>query len=368
MEIRVNVSTARRLRWTRTEFGLATVLLTATLTACTKEGDARQAQEPVSSDLPAVLATVGDQQITLADVRARVGTPLATLETQYQRARSKLVDSTLQLMLNEKIIQLEAAKTGKTAEELLAAEVGGSLEPGDVEIAAWYEDNQLRLGGRSLESIRPQIAEYIRVQRRRDAAQKLEQRLSKDLNVTVNFEPYQLVLDNEGAPTLGKEGAPVQVVEFSDFQCPFCQRFAPTLKRLAQEFGDRVHIVYRQYPIPSLHPNAIKAAEASLCANEQGKFWELHDVMFAEQERLDVTDLKEKAGRLGMNRKAFDSCLDSGRYVERVQKDMQEGLRIGITGTPAVFVNGNALDGGAVPYETVTAAVQRELTRAQRRQ
>jgi protein-disulfide isomerase len=184
--------------------------------------------------------------------------------------------------------------------------------------------------------------------------------------VTVNFKPYRLAFTNEGAPALGKKGAPVEVVEFSDFQCPFCQRFAPTLKRVEQEFGDKVYIVYRQYPIPSLHANAIKAAEASLCAHEQGKFWELHDLMFAEQDRLDVTNLKEKARRLGMNQSRFNSCLDSGRYVEQVQKDQQEGARTGMTGTPAVFVNGIEIPGGAVSYEVVREAIQKELTRSQR--
>ena len=156
------------------------------------------------------------------------------------------------------------------------------------------------------------------------------------------------------------------MVEFSDFQCPYCQGFAPTLKRIEKEYGEKVLIAYRQYPIPSLHPNAFKAAEASLCANEQGKFWELHDVMFAEQQQLSVSDLKEKARRLGMNSKNFDGCLDSGRYVEQVQNDQKEGVRVGITGTPTVFINGILVEGGAVPFETIASIINRELARADR--
>jgi protein-disulfide isomerase len=130
-----------------------------------------------------------------------------------------------------------------------------------------------------------------------------------------------------------------------------------------QKYGDQVRIVYRQYPIPSIHPFAFKAAEASLCANEQGKFWDLHDSMFANQTKLSVTDLKQRAGELGMDRKKFDTCLDTGRYVEQVQRDMAEGARVGITGTPAVFINGVELKGGAVPFETVAAAIDQELRR-----
>ena len=175
-----------------------------------------------------------------------------------------------------------------------------------------------------------------------------------------------MTFNNEGAPTAGKAGAAVTVVEFSDFQCPFCARFVPTLQRIKQDFGDRVEVVYRQFPLVSIHPNAFKAAEASLCASEQGKFWEIHDMMFAEQDRLSVRELKQMPGRLGMNQSKFDACLDSGQYVEQVQNDLAEGNRAGITGTPAVFVNGIELEGGAVSYEEAAQAIERELARAAR--
>jgi protein-disulfide isomerase len=155
----------------------------------------------------------------------------------------------------------------------------------------------------------------------------------------------------------------VTLIEFSDFQCPFCRQFAPTIHQINKNYGDKIQIVYRQYPIPSLHPFAFKAAEASLCAHEQGKFWGLHDMMFAEQERLTVTDLKDKAGRLGMDKAKFTSCLDTGKYTEQVQRDMQEAVRAGATGTPAIYVNGVEVPGGAVPYNTIAAAIERELAR-----
>jgi protein-disulfide isomerase len=122
-----------------------------------------------------------------------------------------------------------------------------------------------------------------------------------------------------------------------------------------------VRIVYRQFPLTNLHPFAFKAAEASLCANEQGMFWQMHDAMFADQQKLSVTDLKQTARRLGMNGKSFDACLDSGRYVEQVQNDQKEGSRIGVNGTPAMFINGVAVEGGAVPYSVLEAAIQKEL-------
>ena len=162
---------------------------------------------------------------------------------------------------------------------------------------------------------------------------------------------------------MGAAGAPVTLVEFSDFDCPFCGRFHPTLKQLSQKFGDKLRVVYRQYPITSLHPNAFKAAEASLCAHDQDKFWEMHDVMFQEQGRLSIRELKEKAGRIGLDAKKFDGCLDSGRYTGKVQDDLGEGGRVGVTGTPALFVNGVPVEGGAVSIEVISKLIEKELAK-----
>jgi protein-disulfide isomerase len=350
---------------------LGCLVLSAGLIGCSDQKAAAASSPPsrgASADatMPEVLATVGDEQITMADVRARVGDDLDQNETRYRVQQHKLVENALQEILRERVLGAEAKKQGKTVDQLMEAEVGGTLEPTEVEIATWYKENRARTGGRTLEQVRPQVADFLRDERRREAAEKLEARLNKERNIKINLEPYRVTLNNEGAPAMGPANAAVTLVEFSDFQCPFCGRFAPTLKQIEQNFGDRVRIVYRQYPIPNLHPNAMKAAEASLCANDQGKFWEMHDLMFQEQKQLAVRELKAKAGRLGLDQKKFDSCLDSGRYTEQVQEDMKAGSRVGVTGTPALFVNGVRVEGGAVPYETVAKAIEKELARAAR--
>jgi len=337
------------------------------LTGCS-EGSAREKTSPVQqqgtalSDNGALLATIGDERITMADVRARAADPLDQLETQYQLAKTKIVSSSLDTLLQERLLSAEAKKTGKSIDELIAAEAGpGGATPTDREIADWYQQNPTRTGGRALDQIRPQIAEYLRTERRKSAAHKLEDRLRAEHKVTVSYQPFRLQFQNAKAPTLGKSDAPVTLVEFSDFQCPYCQAAAPTLKQVAEKYGDKVQIVYRQFPLPSLHPFALKAAEASLCANEQGKFWQLHDAMFKDQTKLAVSDLKQTARRLGLDGKKFDDCLDSGRYVEQVQNDQKEGQRIGVTGTPAIFINGVYVEGGSVPFPTIEALIQKEL-------
>ena len=357
----------------------AALLLCGSATGCTSD-KAASAQPSVTTsaggtasgrgsdaDLPEVLASIGDVRITMADVEVRAGEALEQNEVKYQLARHKLVEDALEAILRDSVLGAEAKKQGKTVDDLIEAEAGGSLEPSDVEVATWYQENRARTGNRPLETIRPQIAAHLRNQRRKAAIVKLEERLNQERRVVVNLQPYRLQIDNEGAATKGRADAPVTLVEFSDFQCPFCGRFYPTLKQLEKSYGNNLRIIYRQYPLTSLHPNAFKAAEASLCANEQGKFWELHDAMFEDQDRLAVKDLKETAGRLGLDRKKFEACLDTGRYTERVQQDLAEGTKLGVTGTPALFVNGVPLDGGAVSYEVASEVIDRELARTRPR-
>lgn len=359
-----------RRKWPLGNGSLVSVAVAAALlaaAACTRESAAKS--EPVrtsaaSDSGTAVLATVGDEKITMGDVRDRSGDQLAKLETQYQVMKSKIIGAALDSILREKTLTDEAKKSGKSVDEMIAAEAGpGGFEPSDAEIGAWYKDNTSRVGNRTLDQVRSQIADLLRNDKRKAAEQKLQDRINAERKVTVAYQPYRLHFDNAKAPTFGKPDAPVTLVEFSDFQCPFCRAAAPALRQVENKFGDKVQIVYRQFPIPSLHPNAFKAAEASLCANEQGKFWEMHDVMFEDQSKLAVSDLKQTARKLGMDGKKFDACLDSGRYVEQVQNDQRDGQRIGVNGTPAIFINGVLVDGGSVPYSTLEAKIQKELQR-----
>ena len=166
------------------------------------------------------------------------------------------------------------------------------------------------------------------------------------------------------APFLGAENAPVVIHEFSDFQCPFCQRLTATLEQLKSAYGDDVRLVFKDYPLPN-HAQAFKAAEAGHCALEQDKFWELHDAMFENQDALEVEDLKRHAGMLGMDQTAFDACLDSGRHAARVNANLREGQEVGVSSTPTVFVNGRAVL-GAAPYALFEQVIEEELERSRR--
>lgn len=159
----------------------------------------------------------------------------------------------------------------------------------------------------------------------------------------------------------GDFGALVTLILFDDFECPFCLRFEPTLKQVLADYQGKVRLVFRHYPLP-FHQNAQKAAEASECASEQGKFWEMHDKIFAANEKgtMGVETWKQDAKDLGLNATKFNDCLDSGKYASKISADLAEGQATGVTGTPASFINGELVS-GALPYENIKAIIESKL-------
>ena len=174
--------------------------------------------------------------------------------------------------------------------------------------------------------------------------------------------PVRTEVATAGYPARGPATAPVTIVEFSDFECPFCGRLFPTLKAVENLYLDRVRIVYRQFPLRRIHPLAQKAAEASLCAHEQGRFWQMHDSLFGDQEHLTVDALKARAVELKLDTTAFNACLDSGKQAAAIDKDLAEGAKAGVTGTPAMFINGRMIV-GAQPFTAIQAVIDDELQR-----
>ena len=168
---------------------------------------------------------------------------------------------------------------------------------------------------------------------------------------------------NEKDHIRGNFNAPVTIVEYSDFQCPFCQKFHPTMQQILADYPEKVRWVYKHFPLDQIHPQARPAAEASECVWEQKGnegFWQFADGLFENQERLGKSLYQELAQKLGLNMDQFNDCLSSRKYKDKVIADYQEGIKAGVRGTPGNFVNGEAVF-GAVPYETLKAAVERAL-------
>jgi protein-disulfide isomerase len=177
----------------------------------------------------------------------------------------------------------------------------------------------------------------------------------------VTLSPPREEVSANGRPARGPSDAVVEIIEFSDFQCPFCLRSQPTISQILERYGSSVRLVYRHFPLPN-HAQAWPAAEASMCAADQNKFWEYHDRLFANQDKLSVEGLKQHAADLGLNAATFNACLDSRKYEAEVQKDVAAGQELGITGTPAFFINGRLL-GGAQPFPVFEQIIDEELKR-----
>jgi hypothetical protein len=190
----------------------------AAAAACNGQRDNQSAAK--TGEFPAVLATLDGDRVTMKDIEPRIAGDLARIEAQYRLIRSQIVEAALDSVLRDRTIGAEARRRGLTIDALVAAEAGAPVNPTDAEIAAWYNANQQRTGGRSLELLKPQIAELLRRERLNQAARHLEDRLMNERHVAVRLEPYRFSLDNRDAPVLGRNDAPVTLVEFSDFQCP----------------------------------------------------------------------------------------------------------------------------------------------------
>jgi protein-disulfide isomerase len=334
--------------------------------AMTSCSTADRGASTAGDDPSKVLATIDDESITMADINETVGDDLAKMDVQYRSNRYQTIDAALENIVRDRLLEAEATARGISENELVAEATSG-IDVTDEYIGQWFEENQARLGGRSLEELYPQIRQYLFQQAQARAIDELARRIEGERKVVYMLEPFESGISLEGAPVVGPSNAAVTLVEFSDFECPFCGSFFQTVKEIEENYGDRVRIVFKQFPLTAIHPQAFKAAEASLCAHDQGRFWDMHDLLFAEQDRLDVAALKEKAGRLGLDQEEFDACLNSGRHADAIRADLEEGARLGIEGTPALFVNGVPLPGGAVPYDVVADVIDKELRRTQSR-
>jgi protein-disulfide isomerase len=313
--------------------------------------------EPAAQGGAEVLARIGDTPVTMNDVEELAGPQLRQLEQR----RHELIETTLGRAIEEKLIELEAKKRGVTEEQLFQQEVEAKIpEVSDADVDAFYEEKKAQIN-QPKEQIAERIRMYLQSQRQQEARQKFVDSLRGSYSVRTLFEPIRVDVAATG-PAKGPAAAPVTIVEFSDFECPFCSRVNPAIQQAIEKYGDKVRVVFRQFPLNNIHPKAQKAAEASLCAHEQGKFWELHDAMFADQKALGVDQLKAKAAELGMDAEKFGTCVDSSKYAAQVNTDLAEGQKAGVSGTPALFVNGRFLN-GAVPFEELARIIDDELAR-----
>jgi protein-disulfide isomerase len=318
-----------------------------------------KATAPPSSnaDRARVLAIVNDKQITMGDIENSLRPLIFNVQEQVYALRKQ----DLELKVNDTLLAQEAQKKGITTNALLDAEVNAKVpRVTDAEAQAFYDQNKDRISG-DFAQVKAQVIQYVQEHKEQEAtvayAAQLRRASTVQTNLTAPESPaFTITTDDE--PVKGTAKALVTIVAFSDFECPSCALEHPVLERIVNEFGDRVRLVMRDFPL-SQHPNARKAAEAAEAAREQGKYWEYATVLFRNQSALGVDKLRQYATELGLDRAKFDASLDSGKFSEKVQRDLIDGRKLGINGTPTLYINGKRLSDNS--FESVKSAIEAAL-------
>jgi protein-disulfide isomerase len=313
-----------------------------------------KAKEPV--------AVVAGQPIYDDDLLPFVQAQVFQLRLQEYEMKSKALEN----LVNQRLLEGEAKRKRIPVENVLEHEVDAKVpEPTDAELQALYIV-QKDLLKKPFDEIRPQLRQLLKQAKVQQARQEYYGRLREQAAVSILLQKPRIEVAYDPARLRGTPRASLVILEFSDFQCPYCRAVQPTLKNVLAKYEGQVSLAYRDLPLRDIHPQAQLAAEASRCAGEQGKFWEYHDLLFENQNRLGREGLLEQARALKLDEKHFDSCLSSGRYKAQIEQDRQLGLRAGVSGTPGFIINGNLFTGN-LSLDTFEKAIQEALAAAKRR-
>ena len=303
------------------------------------------------------VATVSGQTIYEDELLSTAQPQLMQLRTQEFEIKRRALDDLIQ----QKLLEAAAKKKGITTDQLLAQEVDSKIgDPSDAEVHAYYLAVRDRTKS-SFTEIQAQLKQSLKQTMVQQARQDYMKRLHDDANVTVALSPPRVNVAYDPARVRGNPKAPIMIVEFSDYQCPYCHQAEPTVQAILAKYGDKVTLSYRDFPLRAIHDHAEVAAEASRCALEQGKFWEYHDQLF-KNTNLDKQALIGYAKDAKLDDKEFESCLTTEKYKAQIDKDLDEGRKAGVNGTPAFFINGVALS-GAQGQDNFIRAIDDELSR-----
>ena len=313
-----------------------------------------------SGDAGEVVAEVDGTPITRAELDKKAADALLALRQQEHETLRRALDD----MIAERLIEKEAASRKVSREALLESEIEDRVpEPDPARLNTVYEQNKHRFGGKTREQMAPDIARAIRQQDLNARRQAWNAELRGKAKVRIALDPPRAqVAIPAGSPTLGPATAPVTIVEFSDYQCPYCRRAQDTVEQVLAQYKDKVRFVHRDFPLDN-HTQAVPAARAARCAGEQGKFWEFHRGLLNAPGDFSDQDFKGRAAALGLDAARFDTCFQSKHHDEAIRASVEDGARIGVTGTPAFFINGRMLF-GARPIEQFREVIDAELAAA----
>ena len=314
------------------------------------------AQSVTSLDPKAVVATIGDVGITASELDEAVKGRLQRVEQEIYEIKKGVLDD----LVEKKIIEQAASKDGKSVGDYLKANVDDkATPPTDEEVKSFYDARKDQMGGKPFKDMQNQVKGYLTEAKKQGARQQLLASLRSSANIKINLQPPRIDIEAGDNPSIGPKGAPITIIEFTDYQCPFCSRVRATMNQVIGEYKDQVRYVLRDFPL-SFHQFAKKAHEAAHCAGDQGKYWDYNKELWANQQTLQPDKLKEYAKKLKLNSGKFDKCLDSGKYTKKVEENVEYGMSVGAQGTPSFFVNGIFIS-GARPFGDFKKIIDQEL-------
>lgn len=310
-------------------------------------------QDALGQDGNSVIAEVDGTALTLAQFESQRPSALFQARNNFFEAEKKVI----QAYIDDFLLERQARKENVTVAELLKQHVDGTIakDPDETALRVYYEGVDTT---EPFEAVRDKIIEHIRENRLAKAKTAYIQLLRSQAKISIDLEPPRTEISRKNTPVRGPADAPLVLVEYADFECPYCQQVQPALDKLEADFKGRLAFVYKDMPLP-MHPHAQKAAEASRCAGLQGKFWEYHDFLF-KTKGLEVPQLKAAASQLGLETAAFDKCLDSGQQADVVKSTLDEAQKLELSGTPSFFLNGRFFT-GSMSYDQMRQIVQDEL-------
>ena len=306
-----------------------------------------------------VAAQVGPVRITMAQVDDRVRQDEPRIWQNLYDARKRALEH----LVDENLLRAEVRRLGVERDSLIRREVTDLIPVvSDSAVADFYDRNEGQMAGQPLAAMADRIREHLATENHHNLWSDYLGRLRERAEIEIQLlPPRALIQVNDSEPSKGPVDAPITLVEYSDFECTYCGRAQPTLTQVLGEYGDRVRLVYRDFPL-SIHANAHLAAQAGACAHDQGRFWDYHDTVFANIRHLRPDDLRRYAVEMGLDSTAFDACLSSERHAGSVDADLSSGQAHGVTGTPAFFINGRLLS-GARPFSAFQELIDDELDR-----
>lgn len=352
---------------------LATLLCAAAAGAPAPDAYPGPANLPAAAERSHPVAEIAGQSVSFGDLMDSAQNPLSQqqavyrlrrlqLDEDYRRAQQQTLEEELDKLVDRRVLQLEAQARKMTTLQLVSEVKTPAVT--DQEVRELYEARKVE-GVPEFPQVAAELREGLKRQKSEAALADFYGKLRKKYHADLVLEPLRAPVAAEG-PGRGAEHPLVTIVEFADFQCPFCRRIEPSLQALLTRYPSQLRVVFRYYPITDIHPEALHAAQAAVCADRQGKFWPMHDAIFADTAPLSPTSLRALAQKVGVDSEKFERCVHGSEMNDAISADVRAGDELSVHATPTLFINGRFVEGG-VPEDRIVAVIEDELQRTRAR-